>query len=84
MAASLSPDLKQMVSVGDSPEGDVYLFEVIDGGRDFRKIGVYNGGSRCTACACADVQPRLTRASRQHGAKTAASSRSRVKVGPRA
>jgi hypothetical protein len=30
-----------MVSVGDST--DVYLFEVIEGGREFRKIGVYSG-----------------------------------------
>lgn len=42
--ASLSPDLKTMVSVGDST--DVYLFEVIDGGREFKKIGVYNGELR--------------------------------------
>jgi len=32
-----------MVSVGDST--DVYLFEVIDGGREFKKIGVYSGES---------------------------------------
>ncbi len=30
-----------MVSVGDST--DVYLFEVIDGGREFKRIGVYTG-----------------------------------------
>jgi hypothetical protein len=30
-----------MVSVGDSNE--VYLFEVIGGGREFRKIGTYTG-----------------------------------------
>lgn len=32
-----------MISVGDST--DVSIFEVIDGGRDFRKIGLYHGGS---------------------------------------
>ena len=32
-----------MVSVGDST--DVFLFEVIDGGREFKRIGVYNGES---------------------------------------
>jgi len=31
-----------MVSVGDST--DVYVFEVIDGGREFKRIGTYNGG----------------------------------------
>lgn len=41
MTASLSPDLRTMVTVGDS--ADVYLYEVIDGGRKFRKIGVYTG-----------------------------------------
>ena len=41
--ASLSPDLRTMVSVGDST--DVYLFEVIDGGKDFRRIGVYTGST---------------------------------------
>ena len=42
--ASLSPDLKNMVSVGDST--DVFLFEVIDGGREFKRIGTYSGGSQ--------------------------------------
>ncbi|WWD16043.1 hypothetical protein CI109_100468 [Kwoniella shandongensis] len=41
--SSLSPDLKTMVSVGDSTE--VSVFEVIDGGRDFRKIAVYNAAT---------------------------------------
>lgn len=40
-AASLSPDLRNMVSVGDSDE--VYLFEVVDGGREFRKVATYKG-----------------------------------------
>lgn len=39
--ASLSPDLHYLVSVGDST--DVNLFEVINEGRDLRKIAVYNG-----------------------------------------
>lgn len=30
-----------MVSVGDSEE--VYLFEVVDGGREFRKVATYKG-----------------------------------------
>nr|XP_019013613.1 uncharacterized protein I206_01683 [Kwoniella pini CBS 10737]OCF52394.1 hypothetical protein I206_01683 [Kwoniella pini CBS 10737] len=41
--ASLSPDLKTMVSVGDSTE--VTIFEVIDGGREFRKIAVYDAAT---------------------------------------
>ncbi|OCF36577.1 hypothetical protein I316_01828 [Kwoniella heveanensis BCC8398] len=41
--SSLSPDLKTMVSVGDST--DVNVFEVIDGGREFRKIAVYEAAS---------------------------------------
>ncbi|WVQ78405.1 hypothetical protein IAT38_000491 [Cryptococcus sp. DSM 104549] len=41
--SSLSPDLKHMVSVGDST--DVNLFEVVDGGREFRKIAVYNAAT---------------------------------------
>lgn len=32
-----------MVTVGDST--DVFLYEVIDGGREFRKIGVYSGAT---------------------------------------
>lgn len=40
-SASLSPDLRNMVSVGDSEE--VYLFEVVEGGREFRKIATYKG-----------------------------------------
>jgi hypothetical protein len=32
-----------MVCVGDSE--DVHLFEVIDGGRDFRKVTTYKGKS---------------------------------------
>lgn len=39
--AAVSPDLRTLVSVGDST--DVYLFEIIDGGRDFRKIRTYSG-----------------------------------------
>ncbi|KAK4687467.1 hypothetical protein P7C73_g2638, partial [Tremellales sp. Uapishka_1] len=39
--SSLSPDLKTMVTVGDST--DVFLFEVVEGGKEFRKIGVYTG-----------------------------------------
>lgn len=81
MEASLSPDLKQMVSVGDSPEGDVYLFEVIDGGRDFRKIGVYNGVS-CLEWKDAETQLQPIRAFPPRGAKTAANLLSRVKVRP--
>ena len=42
--ASLSPDLKNMVCVGDSE--DVHLFEVIDGGRDFQKVTTYKGTSQ--------------------------------------
>jgi hypothetical protein len=42
-SASLSPDLQHMVCVGDSE--DVHLFEVIDGGRDFRKVTTYKGKS---------------------------------------
>lgn len=42
-AASISPDLRTMVSVGDST--DVFLFEVIDGGKEFKRIGVYTGAS---------------------------------------
>nr|XP_019001991.1 uncharacterized protein I203_05127 [Kwoniella mangroviensis CBS 8507]OCF65452.1 hypothetical protein I203_05127 [Kwoniella mangroviensis CBS 8507] len=38
--SSLSPDLRTMVSVGDSTE--VSIFEVIDGGREFRKIATDN------------------------------------------
>jgi hypothetical protein len=41
MPASFSPDLKTLVSVGDST--DVQLFEVIDGGREFREIATYHG-----------------------------------------
>ncbi|WWC69372.1 uncharacterized protein I206_103311 [Kwoniella pini CBS 10737] len=41
--SSLSPDLKTMVSVGDSTE--VTIFEVIDGGREFRKIAVYDAAT---------------------------------------
>ncbi|WVF72104.1 hypothetical protein IAT40_006916 [Kwoniella sp. CBS 6097] len=41
--SSLSPDLRTMVSVGDST--DVNVFEVIDGGREFRKIAVYEAAS---------------------------------------
>lgn len=42
--SSLSPDLRTMVTVGDS-KTDVYLYEVIDGGREFRKIGTYNAAT---------------------------------------
>lgn len=41
--SSLSPDLRTMVTVGDST--DVFLYEVIDGGREFRKIGTYNAAT---------------------------------------
>ncbi|CAD6581228.1 MAG: hypothetical protein TREMPRED_002944 [Tremellales sp. Tagirdzhanova-0007] len=41
--SSLSPDLKTMVSVGDST--DVYLFEVVNGGREFKRIGIYNAAT---------------------------------------
>ncbi|ORX33426.1 hypothetical protein BD324DRAFT_639736 [Kockovaella imperatae] len=41
--SSISPDLKTMVSVGDSSE--VFLFEVIDGGREFKRIGTYNAAT---------------------------------------
>ncbi|WRT67211.1 uncharacterized protein IL334_004177 [Kwoniella shivajii] len=41
--SSLSPDLKTMVSVGDSTE--VSIFEVIDGGREFRKIAIYDAAT---------------------------------------
>ena len=41
LLASFSPDLRTMVSVGDST--DVHIHEVIDGGRKFRKIATYNG-----------------------------------------
>lgn len=41
-SASLSPDMKTMVSVGDST--DVYLFSLDGGGRGFRPIGVYECG----------------------------------------
>ncbi|WWC89956.1 uncharacterized protein L201_004885 [Kwoniella dendrophila CBS 6074] len=41
--SSLSPDLKTMVSVGDSTE--VSIFEIIDGGREFRKIAVYDAAT---------------------------------------
>lgn len=41
--ASLSPDLRYLVSVGDST--DVNLFEVINEGRDLRKIAVYNAAT---------------------------------------
>ena len=33
--------MKTMVSVGDSSE--VYLLQVIDGGREFKRIGTYSG-----------------------------------------
>ena len=33
--------MKTLVSVGDSSE--VYLLQVIDGGREFKRIGTYNG-----------------------------------------
>lgn len=39
----MSPDLRYMVSVGDSP--DVHLFEVVGGGREFRPVAVYKGKS---------------------------------------
>lgn len=41
--SSLSPDLRTMVTVGDST--DVYLHEVIDGGTRFRPIGVYRAAT---------------------------------------
>ncbi|WWC61039.1 uncharacterized protein I303_103617 [Kwoniella dejecticola CBS 10117] len=41
--SSLSPDLRTMVSVGDSTE--VTIFEVIDGGKEFRKIAVYDAAT---------------------------------------
>lgn len=41
--SSLSPDLRTMVTVGDST--DVYLHEVIDGGARFRPIGIYNAAT---------------------------------------
>lgn len=41
--SSLSPDLRTMVTVGDST--DVYLHEVLDGGTSFRRIGVYNAAT---------------------------------------
>ncbi|KAL0254052.1 hypothetical protein I308_101431 [Cryptococcus tetragattii IND107] len=41
--SSLSPDLRYLVSVGDST--DVSLFEVINEGRDLRKIAVYNAAT---------------------------------------
>ncbi|WVR05161.1 hypothetical protein IAU60_002173 [Kwoniella sp. DSM 27419] len=41
--SSISPDLRMMVSVGDST--DVNVFEVVEGGRDFRKIAVYNAAT---------------------------------------
>jgi WD40 repeat protein len=41
--SSLSPDLRTMVTVGDST--DVYLHEVLDGGQGFRRIGVYNAAT---------------------------------------
>ncbi|WVO20833.1 uncharacterized protein IAS62_002133 [Cryptococcus decagattii] len=41
--SSLSPDLRYLVSVGDST--DVNLFEVINEGRDLRKIAVYNAAT---------------------------------------
>lgn len=43
--ASFSPDLKTMISVGDSTE--VQIFEVNDGGRDFRPITSYTGNLAC-------------------------------------
>lgn len=42
--ASLSPDLKTMITVGDTTE--VYLYEVVGGGSEFRRIGVYKGEAR--------------------------------------
>ncbi|GMK59394.1 hypothetical protein CspeluHIS016_0704090, partial [Cutaneotrichosporon spelunceum] len=41
--SSLSPDLRTMVTVGDST--DVFLHEVLDGGQGFRRIGVYNAAT---------------------------------------
>ncbi|KAL1405486.1 hypothetical protein Q8F55_009120 [Vanrija albida] len=41
--SSLSPDLRTMVTVGDSTE--VFIYEVLDGGREFRKIGVYSAAT---------------------------------------
>ncbi|BEI91660.1 uncharacterized protein CcaverHIS019_0404800 [Cutaneotrichosporon cavernicola] len=41
--SSLSPDLRTMVTVGDST--DVFLHEVLDGGQNFRRIGVYNAAT---------------------------------------
>ncbi|KAI9637875.1 WD40-repeat-containing domain protein [Dioszegia hungarica] len=41
--SSFSPDLKTLVSVGDST--DVQLFEVIDGGREFREIATYHAAT---------------------------------------
>ncbi|OXG21572.1 hypothetical protein C366_01253 [Cryptococcus neoformans Tu401-1] len=41
--SSLSPDLRYLVSVGDST--DVNLFEVINEGRDLRKVAVYNAAT---------------------------------------
>ncbi|RXK35143.1 hypothetical protein M231_07591 [Tremella mesenterica] len=41
--SSISPDLSTLVSVGDSTE--INLFQVIDGGREFKKIAVYNAAT---------------------------------------
>ncbi|WOO85523.1 putative protein [Vanrija pseudolonga] len=41
--SSLSPDLRTMVTVGDSTE--VFIYEVLDGGKEFRKIGVYSAAT---------------------------------------
>lgn len=41
--ASISPDLKTMVSVGDST--DVSLFEIIDGGREFKRVATYSAAT---------------------------------------
>ena len=80
-SASLSPDLKTMVSVGDS--SDVYIFEVIDGGREFKRIGVYTGKyDQLLHIRVADnlAQRPLMRASRLHGTKTDGSLPLQVKV----
>ncbi|KAL7424464.1 hypothetical protein Q5752_000148 [Cryptotrichosporon argae] len=41
--SSLSPDLRYMVTVGDTT--DVFLHEVVKGGKEFRNVGVYSGAS---------------------------------------
>lgn len=81
--ASFSPDLRTMVSVGDST--DVYIHEVIDGGRKFRKIATYSGKRIATALVIIvlRMQRPRTQDSRLRGVRMAANLQSPVKVSDR-